>query len=325
MLSFIILIVGFVILIYSANYLVKGSSSLAKRAGLSSLFIGLTIVAFGTSLPELAVNLFASFKGSNDIAIGNVIGSNIANILLILGVSSAIYPLAVMKGTVNKEIPFALLAVLAVYILGNDYIFDQGARSSLSRGDGLVFLLFFAIFMYYTASISKNASENPDEQENVQIYSYGMSALMIIGGIIGLVFGGNILVDSAITIAKGFGLSEALIGLTIVAIGTSLPELATSAVAAYKKSSDIAIGNIVGSNIFNIFWILGVSAVINPLTFSDALNVDVMVNIFATVILAILVLIGRKHILQRWQGISMIAMYVLYLAYLVIRDVTNIF
>jgi cation:H+ antiporter len=203
-------------------------------------------------------------------------------------------------------------------------MFGGGTSSMLSRGDGLVFLLFFSIFMYYTFSISKDASENSEEQNGVEIYPYTISILMIGGGIVGLVFGGNILVDSAVDIARSFGLSEALIGLTVVAIGTSLPELATSAVAAYKKKSDIAIGNIVGSNIFNIFWILGVSATINPLVFSNDLNSDVVITIAVTIALAVMVLVGKKYVLQRWQGVSMVAMYVLYLVYLVIRETTNL-
>lgn len=310
-------IFGLVALVYGADSLVKGSSSIAKKAGLSSLFIGLTIVSFGTSLPELVVNIFASLKGSNDIAIGNILGSNIANILLILGVSAVIYPLIVKKGTVRTEIPLSLMAVGALFLLVNDTLFDGSAVSLLSRADGLILLLFFIVFVYYTFSISKKI-EGAQDQE-VKKYPYHISALLIIGGIIGLVIGGNLLVDGAVAIATYFGLSQALIGLTVVAIGTSLPELATSAVAAYKKQSDIAIGNIVGSNIFNIFWILGLSATINPLEFSITLNSDIAVLMAITILLSLFIFIGKKNVLQKWQGGVMILLYIIYIIYIVLR------
>lgn len=316
-LSTISLIIGFIALIYGADLLVKGGSSLAKKAGLSTLFIGLTIVSFGTSMPELVVNIFASFRGSNDIAIGNILGSNISNILLILGISSVIYPLAVGKGTVNREIPFALMAGVVLFILANDAFFPGGQASVLHQGDGLILIAFFILFMYYTFGIAKS-SEQKDEMD-VKTFSYPLATLMIIGGIIGLTVGGNLLVEGAISFAKLFGMSEALIGLTIVAVGTSLPELATSAVAAYRKSSDIAIGNIVGSNIFNIFWILGVSSTIHPLLFSTKLNIDLGLMMLATIFLFSMMYIGKKNILQRWQGSALVGTYVIYIIYLVIR------
>ncbi len=310
-------ILGFGLLIYGADCLVKGASSIGKKAGLSALFIGLTIVAFGTSLPELMVNLFASFKGSNDIAIGNILGSNIFNILFILGISSLIYPLTVQKSTTTKEIPFAFLAVVVLFILANDYLMDGLQNSLLSRGDGLILIAFFVIYMYYTVGICKECKA--DEGQNIKIYNYPLAITMIIGGFAGLVIGGNLLVDAAVATARFLEVSEALIGLTIVAAGTSLPELATSAVAAYRKNSDIAIGNIVGSNIFNIFWVLGVSASIRPLTFSSAANADIFVTIFATLILLPFIFIGRRNLLQRRQGVMMIGLYIVYVIYLIIR------
>lgn len=312
-----IFILGLAVLIYGADSLVKGSSSLAKKAGLSNIFIGLTIVAFGTSMPELVVNVLASFKGNNDLAIGNIIGSNISNILLILGISAIIYPLVVKRGTITKEIPFALLAVVVVFILGNDFLFDGLQRSLMSRADGLILLCFFAIFIYYTIGISKAAPSSEDEP--VKTYAYPVTISLIIGGLLGLVIGGNFLVDSSVAIARFFHVSEALIGLTIVAVGTSLPELATSAIAATRKHSDIAIGNIVGSNIFNIFWILGVSATINPLSFSPKLNIDVFINTLITLLLLIYMFVGKKNILQRWQGATMVGLYACYVIYLIIR------
>lgn len=311
------LVIGLVILIYGADSLVRGASSIAKKAGLSALFIGLTIVSFGTSMPELVVNIFASFKGSNDIAIGNIIGSNISNILLILGISACIYPLTVKKGTVSKQIPFSLLAVVVLYILVNDMIIDGSISSVLGRGDGIILLAFFIIFMYYAISISK--SSEAEGEQPAKTYKHLVAFSMVIGGMIGLIVGGNLVVSGAITIAQNFGLSEALIGLTIIAIGTSLPELATSAVAAYKHSSDIAIGNIVGSNIFNVFWILGISATIKPLDFSIILNSDILILMFVTLILIAFMYVGKRNILQRWQGTTMVSIYIVYIFYLVMR------
>jgi cation:H+ antiporter len=316
--TYLLLPIGFVLLIKGADFLVDGASSIAKKLGISALAIGLTIVAFGTSVPELIVNIFASIQGNTDIAIGNILGSNIANILLILGISAAIYPLAVKKGTVWKEIPFALLAVVVVALMVNDAFIDGGIFSGLTRIDGFVLIAFFVIFLYYTFGISRveavDAFEVPIHQ-----YSLPRACLMILFGLVGLTVGGKWIVDAAVALATALGVSEALIGLTIVAIGTSLPELATSAVAAYKKDVDIAVGNIVGSNIFNIFWILGVSAIINPLPFSSLLMRDMLMTIFATVLLFAFLFIGKRHILERWQGVCLIALYVVYIAYLIFR------
>ena len=283
MVEYILLVAGFVLLIKGADVLVDGASSFAKKFGISSLVIGLTIVAFGTSAPELIVNLFASIQGNTDIAIGNILGSNIANILLILGISAVIYPLAIQKGTVFKEIPLSLLAIIVVAIMANDILVDNRSFSELTRIDGLVLISFFIIFLYYTFGISKAEGENTSN--NIKDRSIIKSVLMAIGGLIALTIGGKWVVDSAMEIALNIGISQAVIGLTVVAIGTSLPELATSAVAAYKKNTDIAVGNIVGSNIFNIFWILGISAIINPLPFSSLLMRDVIATVIATVLL----------------------------------------
>lgn len=316
LLTIILFVLGLLLLVKGANYLVDGASSAAKKMGISAIVIGLTIVAFGTSAPELIVNLFASYKGNTDIAIGNVLGSNIANILLILGISAAIFPLAVKKGTVWKEIPFALLAVVLMFLMANDTIIEGRSFSALTRIDGLILLSFFIIFLYYTFGISKlEANHGAD----VKIHSGFISSLMIVGGLLGLAIGGKFVVDSAMAITRALGVSEALIGLTVVAIGTSLPELATSAVAAYKKNADIAIGNVVGSNIFNIFWILGISAAIRPLPFSSALNLDAVVTVLTTLLLFVFIFIGRRHIVERWQGAMFIALYVFYVVYLVLR------
>jgi cation:H+ antiporter len=315
MLTYILFVIGFVLLISGANLLVEGSASIAKKLNISSIVIGLTIVAFGTSAPEFIVNIFASIQGNTDIAIGNILGSNIVNILLILGISAIIFPLATKENTVWKEIPLSLLAAILLGVMVNDTLIDGGTFSGITRIDGIVFLAFFIIFLYYTFGISKVSGENTDLE--IKEMSYMKSSLYIVGGLSGLIFGGKWIVDGAIKIAEGFNVSQSLIGLTIVAIGTSLPELATSAVAAYKKQSDIAIGNVVGSNIFNIFYILGFSALIRPLPFSKTSDIDIMMTIFSSLILFLIMFIGKKHTVERWQGITMIIIYIGYVAYLI--------
>lgn len=315
MLTYFLFVVGFVLLIKGADWLVDGASSIARKLKISNIVIGLTIVAFGTSAPELIVNIMASIRGNSDIAIGNVVGSNIANILLILGISAIIFPLAVKKGTVFKEIPLSLLAVLALWLMANDILLDGASRNVLSMIDGFIFILFFIIFLYYTFGISKATGQ----EEKVKELKVVTSVFMVLVGIIALTVGGNWIVEGAILIAKQLGISEALIGLTIVAIGTSLPELATSAMAAYKKNPDIAMGNVVGSNIFNIFWILGVSALIHPINFSAIMNFDIYFLVFTTALLFTVMFIGKKHILERWQGLLFILIYVAYIVYLIAR------
>jgi len=317
MLTLVLLVFGFLFLTKGADYLVQGSSSLAKKLRVSDLIIGLTIVALGTSTPELVVNLLASFRGTTDLAIGNVLGSNIANILLILGVSATIYPLVVHKNTVYKEIPFALLAVLALFFLVNDQDLASQKANLLSRGDGLVLLLFFLVFMYYVFSVavSKPNSEDAVLEEEIQVFPVWQSWMMIIAGILGLVFGGQWVVDSAVAIAKMLGVSEKLIGLTVVAVGTSLPELVTSAVAAYRQKTDIAVGNVVGSNIMNTLFILALTAVISPLPFNDNLQVDLWMVIGVTVLLFLALFVGKRRLLERWQGVVFVLIYLVYILY----------
>ncbi|MGV8945519.1 MAG: calcium/sodium antiporter [Lutibacter sp.] len=319
MLTYILFIIGFFILIKGASLLVDGSASIAKRFKISNIVIGLTIVAFGTSTPEFIVNIFASAKGNTEIAIGNILGSNIANILLILGISAIIYPLATKKNTVWKEIPLGLLAAILLGVLVNDMRIDNGVFSGLTRIDGMVLLAFFIVFLYYTFGIAKVVEENTIEGDDIKELSYLKSIIFIIGGLLGLVFGGKWIVDGAVKIAELFHVSQSLIGLTVVAIGTSLPELATSAIAAYKKQTDIAIGNVVGSNIFNIFWVLGFSALIRPLPFSKNNDLDIIMTIFASALLFLLMFFGKRYIIERWQGILMVTIYIAYLIYLIIN------
>ncbi len=319
-LTYILLPIGFIFLIKGANLLVDGASSIAKRFSISALVIGLTIVAFGTSAPELIVSIFASINGNTDIAIGNILGSNIANILLILGISAVIFPLAVKRSTVWKEIPLALLAVVLVGFMVNDALIDGGSFFGLTRIDGFVLIAFFIIFLYYIFGISRVETTNASEVI-IHRYSTPRACLMVGIGLVGLTLGGKWIVDAAVALATSLGVSQSLIGFTVVAIGTSLPEMATSAVAAYKKNVDIAVGNIVGSNIFNIFWVLGISAIINPLPFSALLMRDVIMTIVATLLLFIFLFIGKRHILERWQGVFFILLYIGYIVFIVAQEI----
>lgn len=314
MLTYLLFVAGFIILIKGAAWLVDGSASVARRFGISEIVVGLTIVSMGTSTPELVVSVFSSLKGNPEIVVGNVVGSNIVNILFILGLSAVIFPLTVKKNTTYKEIPFALLSALIIMIMGGDTLFDFENSAVVTTGDGLVLLGFFAIFMYYIFAIAKQEPVPGDKAEVLPLWK---SVVMITLGLIALVFGGRWIVDGATEIAMQFGVSNSLIGLTVVAIGTSLPELATSAVAAYKKNTDIAIGNVVGSNIFNAFFILGVSSLIQPVPVLPRNIVDFAMNILASVLLFVFLFIGKRHILERWQGAAFIMIYVAYIVYLV--------
>ncbi|HZX49690.1 MAG TPA: calcium/sodium antiporter [Candidatus Paceibacterota bacterium] len=311
-------LLGLPLLLKGADLLVDGGSSLAKRLGISSLVIGLTVVAFGTSMPELLTNIFASLSGATDIAIGNVVGSNIANILLVLGAAAVIFPLSVTKGTVWKEIPFALLAVVVLAFMANDMLLEGKLASEIGFIDGWVLLAFFGVFFAYVLAISKNGNGHA-EQNGIQQMSLKKAVIFCVLGIAGLAVGGKFVVDGAVAFAAMFHVSQALIGLTIVAVGTSLPELLTSVVAARKKNSDIAIGNVVGSNIFNVFWILGISAIIKPLPFSPVLNVDIAMVLLATFLLFIVMFIGKRHTLEKWQGAAFLVLYGLYIGYLIFR------
>ncbi|MFA6307400.1 MAG: calcium/sodium antiporter [Patescibacteria group bacterium] len=318
MFSGILFIVGLLLVIKGADFLVNGASSLAKRLKVSELVIGLTIVAFGTSMPELTVNIFASVSGATDIAIGNILGSNIANILLILGISAMIYPLKVTSGTVWKEVPLSFLAAMVIGLMANDVLIDKGIFSGLTRIDGFILMGFFIIFIYYTFGIAKIKTGN-ETTENFKERGLFKSVGFIFLGLALLILGGKWLVDGATALATLWGISSSLIGLTIVAVGTSFPELATSAVAAYKKNTDIAVGNVVGSNIFNIFWILGISSIIKPLPFKLTSNFDIGATILASLLLFIFMFIGKKHILERWQGLVFILVYILYVSILVMQ------
>lgn len=317
MITYILFGAGIILLIKGADYLVDGSSSLAKKFKVPTIVIGLTIVAFGTSMPELVVNIASAIRNSGDIAFGNIVGSNIVNILLILGISGIIGSLKVQSSTVWKEIPFSLLAVIVLVVFANAHVLDKLNFNSILKFEGIVLVLFFIIFLYYVFGlVRKNKLKLDDKKIEIKKYSGRIIFLMIIGGLIALYFGGKWTVDGAILIARAFGLSEYFIGLTIVAVGTSLPELVTSIVAAIKKQNDLAVGNIVGSNIFNIFWILGLTAIINPIVIPVSANIDLLVLLVATVLLFVFMFLGKRHELDRWQGIMFVIMYVVYVVYL---------
>lgn len=313
MLTYLLFVIGFVFLVKGADFLVDGAASVAKKFSISNIVIGLTVVAFGTSAPELIVTILSGLSGSSDLVLGNIMGSNISNILLILGVAAIIYPLQTKKGTVWKEIPFALLAVLMAGALAADQFIDGLGFSLLSRSDGIVLLGFFIIFMYYTFGIAKVDAEDGEEIEEV---STGKSVVLIVAGLIGLALGGNWIVSGAQTIAGNLGVPESVIGLTIVALGTSLPELATAVAAARKKQADIVIGNVVGSNIFNTLMILGAGAATAPLVISTEATSAIIVTIAATLLLFMVMFVGKRHLIERWQGWLFVVSYVVYMGWL---------
>ncbi|KKW33051.1 MAG: Na+/Ca+ antiporter, CaCA family [Candidatus Uhrbacteria bacterium GW2011_GWA2_52_8d] len=315
-LNILLVLGGFYVLIKGADYLVNGASSLARRLGVPALVIGLTVVAFGTSAPELFVNVIAALNGSTDIAIGNVLGSNLANILVILGITAIVAPLTLQSSTVWKEIPFSLLAAILVLVLGADMFFDGASQGLLGRIDGIVLLSFFVIFLVYTFGIREPGEKLDSKIEQVPLWK---STLYILGGLVALVLGGQFVVTGATAIALVLGISENLIGLTIVAVGTSLPELVSSIVAARKGHQDIAIGNVVGSNIFNIFFVLGATSMITPLPFNTPNMIDGFAVVIATFLMFFLLFVGRRHTFYRMEGALFILMYVGYLTFAIVR------
>lgn len=319
--SLIKLVIGFLLLVKGADYFVEGASSIAKKLRIPTFVIGLTIVAFGTSAPELAVSISAALKGSNDIAIGNVVGSNIFNTLVVLGASAAITPIAVEKGIIKKDYPLSIFAAILLGVLSLDMILFKAPAMTLSRVDGIILLVAFAFFMYTTvkAGLKQRAAANPEHEEalaNMYMPAW-KSILILVVGLAGIVIGGDLSVEGAKEIARAFGLSEALIGLTIVAFGTSLPELVTSIVAARKGESDIAVGNVIGSNIFNIFFILGVSATILPMNVSSTYLYDIAVLV-AVMVLSYIPIAKTKKV-SRGMGVTMVAAYLAYTVYLIMR------
>lgn len=309
----LILLLGFVFLIKGADWLVEGSVSLAKKYKVSELAIGLTIVAFGTSAPELVVNVVSSVKGYNDVTLGNVVGSNLFNLLLILGVSGIVFPLTVHLKTVWNEIPFSLLAVFVLLWVAN-ITFNAPDGPSINRWDGGILLLFFAAFMVYIFINLKSGTETLEVGYVIRKTSVSIAFILL--GLTLLVIGSQLVITNAVQIAKALGISEKIIGITIVSAGTSLPELVTSVYAAFKKKSDIAIGNIIGSNIFNISLILGVSTIISPISFNPTFNFEIVLLLLATVLLFVFMFSGKRYKLDRWEALLFLLAYLAYLVYL---------
>jgi len=311
-LSSILIIVGFTSLIFGANWLVDGASSLAKKNNISDLVIGLTIVAFGTSAPELVVNSVASFNGLSDIVFGNIVGSNNFNLFIILGIAGLIYPITVQSSTAWKEIPISLIATILLLVLANNFFINQNPE--ISRLDGIILLVSFLCFLYYVFSQLKQEKTETItlvNKSNFKIWS------LVIFGIAGLVIGGKLVVDNSIDIATNLGVSQKIIGLTIIAAGTSLPELVTSIVAALKKNSDIAIGNVIGSNIFNILLVLSISSFVNPIKYNPNFDQDILILIGGTVFLIIAMFTGKRKKLDRWESLILLSFYLIYTTYLV--------
>ncbi|MDZ5474477.1 calcium/sodium antiporter [Bacillus sp. 31A1R] len=319
--TYILLLVGFALLIKGADYFVEGASKIAQSLRVSPLLIGLTIVAFGTSSPEATVSIIAALEENAGVAIGNVVGSNIFNITFVVGIAAFLNPLKVESETIRKEIPFTLLASVALLVLISDVSLEMLSDNFITRSDGLVLLLFFAIFLYYIFEVARNSREQAkgkDESVATEGISKGKNILFTLGGLAAIIFGGDMVVDNAREIALSFGMSETLVGLTIVAIGTSLPELITSITAAIKKESEIALGNIVGSNIFNILFVLGSASVISPLAVDSAILTDVLLMIGLTVVL---LFFSRTHYkIGKSEGIILAVAYVLYMVYIIIRN-----
>lgn len=317
--NILILIGGLALILAGASALTDGAASVAKRFKISDLVIGLTIVAFGTSAPELVISVLSAVQGSAEMAIGNVVGSNIFNVLMIIGCTALVRPIQVGQGTMSKEIPLVILSALALAFFANDVILDGGSRNIISRIDGLVLLCFFMIFMRYTFSIAHN-NEGDGEEQKVRMLPVWKSALFILGGLAGLIFGGQLFVDGASGIARSLGVSESIIGLTLVAGGTSLPELATSVTAALKKNPGIAIGNVIGSNLFNIFFVLGCSAGISPLPMGNINNIDLAVLVGSAILFWIVGWFFKKRTITRMEGGLLVICYIVYTTFLIYQQ-----
>ncbi|MGK7392337.1 MAG: calcium/sodium antiporter [Candidatus Cyclobacteriaceae bacterium M2_1C_046] len=321
--NFVLVLVGFFLLIKGARALVTGASSLARRFNVPELIIGLTIVALGTSAPEIVVNIISGIQGHSGVVFGNIIGSNNFNLFLILGISGTIYPLAIQRDTVVKEIPFSLFITAVLLVLVNDVTFNTGETNNTSLIDGLILLGLFVLFLGYIFNRMKVKSTIVKEEsieELAKPRSGGKITLLLLGGLLGLTIGGKLVVDNAIAIAEYFEVSQKMIGLTIVAAGTSLPELATTSVAAFNKKADLAIGNVIGSNIFNILLVLGVTTLIAPLQYNTELNIDIYILLGGTSLLMLfMVTLGKKR-LDRLEAIIFLFAFVGYMVFLFIRQ-----
>lgn len=313
------LVLGLGLILFGANWLTDGASAIARRWGVSDLVIGLTVVAFGTSAPELAISMVSAANGNAGLAIGNVVGSNIFNVLVIIGVTALVLPIKIERSIMTNEIPLVILSALALLAIGNSTLLDGTAGATVGRVDGILLLLFFAIFMRYTFSQARSRGNAADAagEPSVKSMPIGKAIFWVISGLAMLVYGGDRFVAGASGVASGLGVSDAVIGLTIVAAGTSLPELATSVAAALKGKPGIALGNVIGSNIFNIFLVLGAAAVVRPLPFGKIGNVDLLTLTGACLLFWLFGWFFRERTITRAEGAVMTACYIGYVAYLV--------
>ena len=317
-LDILLITLGFILLIKGADWLVNGASALAKKHNISDLVIGLTIVAFGTSAPEMVVNVIASFDKHSDIVFGNIIGSNNFNLFVILGVVSLIFPITVKSSMVRKEIPISFIVALILMILSNAILGQK--ENVLSRWDAALLFGLFLVFLFFTFR-QPNTDEVPELTTDIKPMSGFKIWGFIVVGLSLLIIGGRLVVNSAIAIAQDFGISEKIIALTIVAAGTSLPELVTSVVAASKRNSDIAIGNVIGSNIFNILLILSVSGLISPITFNPNFNAELLLLIGGTLLLTIFMFTSKKMKIDRWEGAVLLAIFIAYTIFMINKDI----
>ena len=313
MIDILLLIAGLALILVGANYLVDGASHIAKRAGLSDFIIGMTIVGIGTSTPEMVVSFASAIKGNADIAVGNVLGSNIFNALMILGITALFSPIPLTSNNIKKDIPFSLLAAFVLCVMGCSTILDGTAVNTISRVDGIMLLCLFGVFMAYTifSSTSQGGNNLPDESSgSKKLPPLWLSIIMVLGGLCGLVFGGDMFVNSASAIARSLGVSDAVIAVTIVAGGTSMPELASCIVAALKKNTDQALGNVIGSNVCNIFLILGGSATIHPLIMAGTKPLDLITLMLSALLVFLFAFTFKKKSIDRIEGAILICIYV---------------
>lgn len=319
--DYIVLLLGFILLIKGADAFVDGSSSVAKILKIPSIIIGLTVVAFGTSMPELSVSLTAAMKGSNDLAVSNVLGSNIFNLLVVLGACALIQPVQAKSSLLKKEFPFSIFIAVILLLVDSDFsiskVMEGSGTFTLGRLGGALFLVLFAVFLYATVQTALRARNEIAEEEEYKVMSPIKSAVYIFVGLAGIIWGGDLVVDSACNIAETFGLSQTFIGLTIVAVGTSLPELVTSMVAAGKGENDLAVGNVVGSNIFNILLILGLSSVIKPITLDITAVYDTVILIVASIIAYVFALSKRE--IKKGEGVIFLLCYLVFFMYVLTR------
>ncbi len=317
------LVAGLVLILAGANALTDGASAIAKRMGISELVVGLTVVAFGTSTPELVISVVSAINGNSQLAIGNVVGSNIMNILVIIGVTAMVRPITVTRSVMSLEIPMVILSSAVLLVLGNSGSIDGGGVNEVSRVSGIFLLIFFLLFMRYTFASAKQPDLSPAAPAEPRPDSASMpvwkSALYVVLGLAALIWGGDRFVDGASRIAAGLGVSEAVIGLTIVAVGTSLPELATSVVAATKGRAGLAVGNVIGSNIFNVLMVLGVSATIKPLPFDSIGNFDLLTLLTASILFYLFGWLFKERTITRIEGALLTSIYIAYVAILLIR------